>query len=220
MSLETLLKDEKLYQYILDNTLKPLPIQQQMLDKAKSEALSQMITAPEQLQFMQLIIKMIGAQKAIEVGVFKGIGSLAIALALPDNGQLYALDVTDEYLKDYVQYWDQAKISHKVNLKISPAIESLRLLLDQGHQNTFDFVYIDANKNDYPDYYELSYLLICPGGIIVLDNMLRGGKVADETIQEASINATRNTNTLIKNDTRVESVLLPVGDGITIVRKK
>ncbi|WP_440994130.1 O-methyltransferase [Cysteiniphilum litorale] len=219
MSLSTLLKNEALYRYILDNTLNMQPVQEQMLNQAKNDELSEMITAPDQLQFLQMLMKMINAKKVIEVGVFRGVGTLALALALPDDGQIYACDVDDFNLEEYKKYWHEAKVNQKIKLEIAPAIKTLTNLIESGHSDSFDFVYIDADKSEYYEYYNLSYKLIRKGGLIVLDNMLRGGKVIDASINTPSIEATRAINKFIKADKRVESILTPIGDGLTIVRK-
>ena len=219
MSLSTLLKSEALYRYILDNTLNMQPVQEQMLNQAKNDGLSEMITAPDQLQFLQMLMKMINAKKVIEVGVFRGVGTLALALALPDDGQIYACDVDDSNLEEYKKYWHEAKVNQKIQLEIAPAIKTLTNLIECGHCDSFDFVYIDADKSEYYEYYNLSYKLIRKGGLIVLDNMLRGGKVIDVSINTPSIEATRAINKFIKADKRVESILTPIGDGLTIVRK-
>ena len=219
MSLSTLLKNEALYRYILDNTLNMQPVQEQMLNQAKNDEPSEMITAPDQLQFLQMLMKMIDAKKVIEVGVFRGVGTLALALALPDDGQIYACDVDDCNLEEYKKYWFEAKVNQKIKLEIAPAIKTLTNLIESGHSDSFDFVYIDADKSEYYEYYNLSYKLIRKRGLIVLDNMLRGGKVIDASINTPSIEATRAINKFIKADKRVESILTPIGDGLTIVRK-
>lgn len=219
MSLSTLLKNEALYRYILDNTLNMQPVQEQMLNQAKNDELAEMITAPDQLQFLQMLMKMINAKKVIEVGVFRGVGTLALALALPEDGQIYACDVHDFNLEEYKKYWLEAKVNQKIKLEIAPAIKTLTNLIESGHSDSFDFVYIDADKSEYYEYYNLSYKLIKKGGLIVLDNMLRGGKVIDASINTPSIEATRAINKFIKADKRVESILTPIGDGLTIVRK-
>lgn len=219
MSLSTLLKNEALYRYILDNTLNMQPVQEQMLNQAKNDELAEMITAPDQLQFLQMLMKMINAKKVIEVGVFRGVGTLALALALPEDGQIYACDVDDFNLEEYKKYWLEAKVNQKIKLEIAPAIKTLTNLIESGHSDSFDFVYIDADKSEYYEYYNLSYKLIKKGGLIVLDNMLRGGKVIDASINTPSIEATRAINKFIKADKRVESILTPIGDGLTIVRK-
>ncbi|WP_440682058.1 O-methyltransferase [Cysteiniphilum halobium] len=219
MSLSTLLKSEELYKYILDNTLKLSSIQDNMLDQARNDDNAEMITAPDQLQFLQMLMKMIGAKKVIEVGVFRGVGTLALALALPEDGTIYACDVDDSNLEAYKKYWIEAKVDHKVQLEIAPAIKTLYKLIDDGHSDSFDFVYIDADKSEYYEYYNLSYKLIRKGGLIVLDNMLRNGKVIDPEVNRPSIEATRKMNAYIKSDARVESILTPIGDGVTIARK-
>ncbi|WP_116963751.1 O-methyltransferase [Fastidiosibacter lacustris] len=220
MSLDTLLKEQALHQYILDNTPTNSNIQKKLFEHARQDQHAQMITAPEQLHFMQLLIRLINAKKTIEVGVFRGVGTLAIAEALPQDGIVYACDVTDEYLNEYKTFWHQANVAHKIQLKIAPASDTLQLLIDQNEGNSFDFIYIDADKGGYLDYYAKSYKLLKTNGIMVLDNMLRNGKVADPNVVNESIQTTREVNQMIKDDQRVDASLLPIGDGVTIVRKK
>jgi caffeoyl-CoA O-methyltransferase len=210
--------DNNIYQYLLDNTLKQSDTLKNMLAQAQVDDHAMMLTTPEQLQFLALFLKIIGAKKVLEVGCFRGVGTLAMAEALPEDGEIYALDITSKYLENYRKYWDKAGVAHKIKLQIKPAIDSLKIL-EQEHINTFDFIYIDADKERYEDYYQHCYNLLNTGGVMILDNMLRGGKVADNTNTNKSIEAIRRCNKLIKADSRVEAVLLPVGDGINIVRK-
>ena len=210
--------DNNIYQYLLDNTLKQSDTLKNMLAQAEADDHAMMLTMPEQLQFLALFLKMIGAKKVLEVGCFRGVGTLAMAEALPEDGEIYALDITSKYLENYKKHWDKAGVAHKIKLQIKPAIDSLKIL-EQEHINTFDFIYIDADKESYDIYYQLCYNLLKTGGVMILDNMLRGGKVVDKTNTNKSIEVIRRCNKLIKADSRVEAVLLPVGDGINIVRK-
>ena len=209
--------DNNIYQYLLDNTIKQSDTLKNMLAQAQVDDHAMMLTTPEQLQFLALFLKIIRAKKVLEVG-FRGVGTLAMAEALPEDGEIFALDITSEHLESYKKYWDKAGVSHKVKLQISPALDSLKIL-EKEHANTYDFIYIDADKERYEDYYQHCYNLLKTGGVMILDNMLRGGKVADKTNTNKSIAAIRRCNKLIKSDSRVEAVLLPVGDGINIVRK-
>ena len=219
MSIDTLLQDKKLYKYILNHSLRLKNTQQEMFEKAKNDELAIMNTAPEQVQFLNLLIKLLNAKTVIEIGVFRGFGTLGMSLALPEDGILYACDVTDEYLQDYKHYWQKLKVDHKIQLKIAPAAETLDQLIQQNITSV-DFAYIDADKESYAIYYEKMLKLLKPGGVIVFDNMLWSGAVADEGNQETSTIKIRELNDIIHQDNRVEASLLPIGDGINIVRKK
>jgi caffeoyl-CoA O-methyltransferase len=217
--METLLESHQLYQYILDNSLKQTPNQTALYRKASEDQYSKMITPPEQLQFLSLLIKILGVKKMIEVGVFRGVGTLGMSLALPEDGCLYACDITDEYLNGYQYFWDNDDVSHKIKLKISPATETLKALISDGHENTFDFAYIDADKENYMEYYQLTHQLLKKGGVMVFDNMLWGGRVINLNDNDKSTIAIRNLNKYILNDNTIEASLLPIGDGINIIRK-
>jgi len=217
--MKTLLDSNELYQYILDNSLTQTSIQKALFDKANVDKHSNMITPPEQLQFLSLLIKILGVKKMLEIGVFRGVGTLGMAIALPNDGYLYACDITNEYLNGYQQFWSDANVAHKIKLNIAPATETLKKLLSDGHNNTFDFAYIDADKENYMEYYKLSYQLLRKGGVMVFDNMLWSGNVINSHDNEQSTIAIRTLNNHILHDDKVEASLIPVGDGINIVRK-
>ena len=219
MSITTLLKDQEVYQYLLDHSLKSDALLSEMFEKAKHDDLCEMITAPEQIQFLALLIRMLNAKKTVEVGVFRGVGSLGLSLALPDDGVLYACDITDEYLHQYKTYWDKANVAHKIQLKIAPAVDTLNLLLEEGHRESFDFAYIDADKENYLEYYKLTYQLLRTGGIMVFDNVLWGGEVTDLQNRDSQVVAIRALNDHVHHDDSVEASLLPIGDGVNIIRK-
>ena len=168
---------------------------------------------------MAFLIKLIGARKCLEVGVFTGYSTLAVAQALPADGKIIACDINQEWTDMARQYWLAANVAHKVDLRLAPAAETLQQLLEQGQQCSFDFVFIDADKTGYDNYYELALKLLRSGGVIVLDNTLWGGSVADLTLQDADTQAIRAINIKIKNDRRVDMTLLPLADGLTLVRK-
>lgn len=217
--MKTLLNSNELYQYILDNSLTQTETQKSLLDKASLDDHSSMITSPEQVQFLGLLIKILGVKKMLEIGVFRGVGTLGMALALPDDGYVYACDITNEYLNGYQHFWDEAHVAHKIKLQISPATDTLKKLISDGHNNTFDFAYIDADKENYMEYYKLSYQLLRKGGVMVFDNMLWSGNVINSHDNEQSTIAIRTLNNHILHDDKVEASLIPVGDGINIVRK-
>ena len=176
--------------------------------------------APEQGQFMAFLVKLIGVRNAIEVGVYTGYSSLSVALALPQDGKLIACDVNKEWTDIAKSYWQQAGVDYKVELRLAPALETLHQLLRDKQQGKFDFAFIDADKVNYEKYYEACLKLLRPGGLILIDNTLWGGDVANIRIQDADTVAIRNLNLKLKQDSRVDMCLLPVADGLTLLRKK
>ena len=175
---------------------------------------------PEQGQFMTLLVELMGAQNALEVGTFTGYSALALALGLPDDGCLVACDVSEEWTAIGRRYWEEAGVAHKIDLRLAPALETLDGLLAEGRAGTFDFAFIDADKEGYDAYYERAVKLIRTGGLIVLDNTLWEGKVADPAVTDRDTEAIRILNRKLVGDERVTLSLLPVGDGLTLARKR
>lgn len=220
MTRTTLTMNQTLYQYYLQNSLREPPILEQLrLETAKLSA-AKMQIAPEQGQFLSFLIKLIGAKKTIDIGVFTGYSSLVVALALPDEGRVIACDTNIEWTKIAKKYWQLAEQDKKIALHLAPAQQTLDHLLQQGEANTFDFIFIDADKQNYDVYYEYSLKLVRPGGIIAIDNVLWGGLVADEANQEESTVAIRLLNQKIHQDDRVILSMLPLADGLTLVIKR
>lgn len=180
---------------------------------------SVMQISPLQGQFISLIVKSMNVEKALEIGVFTGYSSLCIALALPENGKLIACDIDEKWTSIASRYWKAANVDRKVELKLAPAVESLNALLQSGEEGTFDFAFIDADKESYEIYYEKSLALLRTGGMIMVDNVLWGGNVFDPTHTDASTEAIRKFNEARKQDQRVEISVLPIGDGVTLIRK-
>jgi len=178
-----------------------------------------MMTTPEQAQFLTFLVTHLGVRNAIELGVFTGYGSLAIAQALPDNGKLIACDNGDEWPAIGKPYWERAGVADKIELHIAPAIETLQLLLDDKQEKRFDFIFIDADKIHYPDYYELSLELLHPSGLIVFDNVI---SVGNQKVSEKKTPGTRAISTLlerIKTDKRVATKLVPLASGMLLVTR-
>ena len=178
----------------------------------------EMLTSPEQLQFLSFLALSIETKNAIEVGVFTGASTLAIAEILPEDGTIVACDLTTDYLVHASPAWKEAGVEHKIDLKIGPAMESLQTLLDEGKSNMFDFMYIDADKMNSKNYYEFGLQLLHAGGIIAIDNMFYGGQVADDSFDDANTIATRKLAADLIEDERVDYSLLPIGDGLAIAR--
>ena len=176
---------------------------------------------PEQGQLLQVLVRMLGARRTIEVGVFTGYSSLAVALVLPADGRIVACDISDEYTSVARRYWEEGGVSGKIDLRIGPASETLDRMIAAGERGSYDFAFIDADKTGYARYYEQCLELIRPGGLIALDNMLQSGQVfADEPVEDANVAAIRRLNEFIHGDMRVDALLLPFGDGVTLAVKR
>ena len=182
--------------------------------------MGQMQIAPEQGQFMALLVQLLGVKKALEVGVFTGYSALTVALALPTDGTLVACDTSEEYTAIAQRYWQRAGVTHKIDLRIAPAADTLGQLLAAGEANSFDFAFIDADKSNYPVYFELSLKLVRPGGLIAVDNVLWSGRVADPDTQDNRTKTIRAFNDALYQDERVVLSLLPIADGLTLAMKK
>ncbi len=219
MSNRTLNLDEALYQYLLSVSLREAPLLQALREETAADPMHNMQIAPEQGQFMSLLAKLIGARRCIEVGVFTGYSSLAVGLALPDDGEIIACDVSEEWTRVARKYWKEAGIAERIDLRLAPADETLGKLLDQGQAESFDFAFIDADKKNYRVYYDLLIELIRPGGLITVDNVLWGGSVIDKEKQDEDTVAIREFNEFLAGDQRVEISLVPIGDGLTLARK-
>jgi len=176
--------------------------------------------APEQGQFMALLVQLLGATKTLEVGVFTGYSSLCVALALPPNGKIVACDLSEEYTQVARRYWQAAGVADKIELRLAPALETLDDLLADGQAETFDFAFIDADKINYQEYYERSLQLVRLGGLIAIDNVLWSGRVAEPQFQDKSTLAIRAFNEKLHDDERVSISLVPIADGLTLVLKR
>ena len=176
--------------------------------------------APEQGAFLALLVELIGARRCIEVGTFTGYSSTAVALALPEDGQIVCCDVSEEWTSIARKYWSEAGIADKVDLRLGPAADTLDELLASGAEGTFDFAFIDADKTGYDGYYERLLRLVRPGGLIALDNTLWSGKVLDRDADDKDTRALQALNSKLAEDERVTLCLLPVADGVTLARRR
>ena len=223
MTRRTISLTEQLYDYILSTSLREPELLRRLRDEMTPAQYGEMAEAPvspDQGQFMALLVKLIGAKRTLEVGVFTGYSSLWVALALPEDGQVVACEINEEWTAIARRYWREAGVAHKIDLHLAPAVETLRNLVERGESGSFDFAFIDADKTSYDDYYEFCLQLVRPGGLIAIDNVLIDGLVADEQIQHEIIEAIRALNRKLHTDARVDISLVPIGDGLTLVRKR
>jgi predicted O-methyltransferase YrrM len=207
--------NDKLQQYIDNFSLKLNPIQQEIIDHNNSLGdIKRMQVATSQCHFLHLIIKTSNIKNVLEIGTFTGLSALSISLALPNDGKLIALDKNEETNKVALNFFKKANQDHKIETKIKPALESL----DELKNNKFDMVFIDADKMNYKEYYERSLKLVDKGGLIIIDNVLWHGEVADEdNLDKYTVNI-REFNSYVSNDKRVEQIIVPLGDGMTVCR--
>jgi len=218
VSIRTLQLDERTRQYLLAHSLREHPALAKLRAETASHPRVNMQIAPEQGQFMQLLVRLTGARRAIEVGVFTGYSSLAVTLAMPPDGRLLALDVSEEYTAVARRHWQAAGVAGRIELVLAPARDTLDARLAAGEAGRYDFAFIDADKTGYLDYYERLVKLLRPGGLIVVDNTLWHGAVADPKDRDADTVALREFNDFLHRDPRVDLALLPVGDGLTLAR--
>lgn len=219
-SYKTLGLDARLYDYVQSVSLREPDVLAQLRRETSLLSEAGMQISPDQGQFIALLVQLMGARKTLEVGVFTGYSSLVTALALPDDGRIVACDVSEEYTKIARDYWEQAGVAHKINLRIAPALETLDHLLAQGEANSFDFVFIDADKSNYDHYYERSLQLVRSGGLIAIDNTLWAGRVADPAVVDDSTEAIRALNQKLHQDSRINLSLVSIADGLTLALKR
>lgn len=220
MSNQTTGLDSKLHEYLLSTTLRESAVLAELRKETATHPQARMQISPEQGQFMALLVQLMGARRTLEIGVFMGYSALAVAAALPEDGQIVACDVSEEFCAIAQQYWKKANLAHKIDLRIAPALETLDGLIESGETNRFDFAFIDADKSNYDNYYERSLQLVRSGGLIAVDNTLWYGKVADLSVQDSRTKAIRALNEKVRNDERVTMSLVPIGDGLLLAFKR
>ncbi len=220
MSNKTFQLSDHVHAYLLDYSVQEPEILQRLRQETAAHPQARMQIAPEQGQFLALLVHLIQATYALEIGVFTGYSSLRVALALPPTGKLIACDVSEAYTKIARRYWEAAGVADKIDLRIAPALETLDQLLQEGYANRFDFAFIDADKANYENYYERSLQLVRSGGLIAIDNVLWSGRVADPSIQDDTTIAIRSFNQKLAHDPRVMISLVPIADGVTLAWKR
>ncbi len=212
--------DDRLYDYILAHSLRDMDVLRRLREQTDTlGAISRMQIAPEQGQFMALQAQLMNARRYLEVGTFTGYSALVIALALPADGEVVACDVNEEWTSIARRYWQEAGVAHKIDLRLAPAADTLQKLLDAGQADSFDLMFIDADKRNYDTYYELGLRLVRPGGLIMFDNVLWGGDVANPADHEKDTQALRDLNDKLHRDGRVVISMLAIGDGLTLALK-
>lgn len=211
----------QLYPYILKNSVRDTELLQQLREETSKDEMARMQIAPEQGQLMALLAKLIGTKRALEVGTFTGYSSLSVGLALPEDGELICCDVNEKWTNVAKRYWQAANISQKITLIVAPAVTTLNNLLAEGKYNYFDFIFIDADKENYDQYYELGLKLLRPNGLMLLDNMLWAGRVIDAAYaNDIDTQAIVALNKKLHTDERIDISLIPVADGISVIRKR
>lgn len=219
MSKENIGLDKQLYEYLLSVSLRENQVLTKLRQETSQHSASIMQISPDQGQFMALLVKLLGAKKTLDIGVFTGYSSLAVALALPESGTVIACDRDPRCTEIARRYWSEAGVSHKIDLRLAPALDTLEQLISDGESGSFDFAFIDADKRNYTNYYERALTLLRPGGMVAIDNVLWFGRVADPEDTDKKTVAIREFNQKLLHDNRVEISMLAIADGLTLALK-
>ncbi|MBD2195466.1 MULTISPECIES: class I SAM-dependent methyltransferase [Calothrix] len=217
---KTLHLSNELYEYLLSISLREPELLFKLREETARHPRANMQVAPEQGQFLGFLVKLIGAKKTLELGVFTGYSSLSVALSLPADGKIIACDVSEEFTDIARRYWQAAGVADKIDLRLAPATETLDKLLSAGEAGSFDFAFIDADKENYYAYYERVLQLIRPGGLIAVDNVLWSGRAANADVQDSATNAIREFNHKLHQDERIDLSLISIADGLTLAIKR
>ena len=220
MSTRSFYLPDSIEEYILRSTLRDNAVMRERRDETAKMPGAGMQTGADQVQFLQLLVRLTGARRCIEVGVFTGYSALGVALALPDDGRIVACDVSEEYTRVAKRYWERGGVAQKIDLYLAPATQTLDECIAAGESGRFDFAYIDADKTGYDAYYERCLTLLRPNGVIAIDNVLWSGRVADPGVTDEDTAALRALNAKIGRDERGDASLLSIGDGLMVVRKR
>lgn len=219
MSRRTLNLDDALYDYLLAHSLREHHEQTALREATRTHERSGMQISPEQGQFMTLLVKLIGARRCIEIGTFTGYSALTVALALPADGKLLACDISETYTSIGKPFWQRAGVADKIELVIAPAVQTLDARIAAGEADSYDFAFIDADKTGYDAYYERCLQLVRAGGLLAFDNTLWGGDVARPAADDDT-RALQALNDKLHGDERIDVAMLPIGDGLTLARKR
>ena len=218
MSLRSIGLDERLYDYLLEVSLREPDVLRRLREETALRDNASMQISPEQGQFMALLVELIGAERTLEIGTFTGYSALAVALALPPHGRVIACEISEEYAAIARRWWAEGGVAEKIEIRVAPAAETLDRMIEDGLADRFDFAFIDADKAAYLDYWERCLVLVRQGGLIAVDNVLWDGRVADPADDEESTRAIRAFNARVRDDRRVDLSLVPIGDGLTLAR--
>jgi caffeoyl-CoA O-methyltransferase len=211
---------DTLYQYLLDHSVREPKVLAELREETAKLPMAGMQIGPDQGQFMGLLTRLTGAKRCLEIGVFTGYSSISVALALPADGRILACDVSDEWTSIARRYWKKAGVDSKIELRLGPATETLDALLAKGEAGKFDFAFIDADKGNYINYFERCIKLVRTGGLMAFDNTLWSGEVANPENQKPDTVALRALNEALHKDERIDLAMLPLGDGVTLARKR
>ena len=220
MSSRTIVLTDALYKYLLEVSLREPEVMRRLREETQKMPSAGMQISPEQGQFMALLVELMGAKRCLEIGTFTGYSALAVARALPADGILVACDISANYTARAKPYWQEAGVADRIDLRIGPAVETLDTLLAQGQAGSFDFAFIDADKTNYKNYFQRVLDLLRRGGLACVDNVLWSGAVADPTRDDEDTVAIREFNQALAKDSRVTISLVPIGDGLTLTRKR
>lgn len=217
---KSFLFDDAFYGYLVDHWVREPAILARLREETAAMPNAGMQIGPEQGQLMGLLVKLLGVRRCLEVGVFTGYSSLAVALAMPREGRIVACDVSDEFTSVARRYWAEAGVADRIALHLGPAVETLRGLLAAGEAGTYDFAFVDANKGDYDAYYEMGLELLRPGGAMLVDNVFWHGRVLDDADRSEDVRAIRALNAKLHADERIDLAIVPICDGVTLIRKR
>ena len=220
MSSRTIVLNDALYEYLLSVSLREPDVLCRLREETAKMPQHNMQISPEQGQFIALLVELTGARKCLEVGTFTGYSTLSLALALPEDGQIVACDISEEFTSRAKPYWQKAGVAGKIDLRLGPALETLDALIADGESGAFDFAFIDADKVNYQGYFQRALDLIHRGGLILVDNVLWSGAVVDPARDDEDTEAIRAFNQARAGDPRISLSLVPIGDGLTLARKR
>jgi caffeoyl-CoA O-methyltransferase len=211
---------EELHAYLLDVGVREPDLLRQLRDETAAMPEHDMQIAPEQGALMALLVELTGARRCLEVGTFTGYSSLSVALALPADGQLVCIDLSREWTDVARRYWAQAGVADKIELRLGPALDTLDAMVAEGQAGTFDFAFLDADKDNYPAYADRILTLLRRGGLMAIDNVFWGGEVAQPEVDNVSVRGIRELNRILASDERVSLSMVPIADGLTLARKR
>ena len=219
MSARTFTLSEELNRYLISISVRDTSLLAELRAQTARMPEARMQISPEQGQFLHWLVSTLGARRTLEVGVFTGYSALVTALALPENGELVACDINAEYTAIARSYWERAGVAKRIHLRLAPALHTLRDVLARDGEGSFDFAFIDADKENYMAYFEMALKLLRVGGVIAVDNVLWSGRLIDPDNNESSTVALREFNRRLFADARVAISVVPIGDGLTLARK-